>query len=547
MMAKKSKQIRFAALIRVSTEQQEKTGESLRTQRSQIEHAVEQEGGRVKTWYGGQEHATPGHEKKELQKLLNDAADKKFDAVMVAHVDRWSRDNEQSRKGLAIFKEHGIRFFVGTIEYNLFDPTQLFYLGMSAEIGQLHASTQNKKSTESRIHRAKRGIPASGRRPYGRTFDRKSGKWSVDKEKQAEIKEIAERYLAGESMAALAKEFGMNHSNLNKTLMRRCGPKWEERFVSKQFNIDETIEHDVPPLLTKRMIEKLHERSSFNRTYTKGEQKHQFLLASHLYCEHCKYLVHTHISHGQRRYRHCPKSLKRMRECPCKLHTLLNADEIEENVMRILFESLGNPKALERAIEEAMPNSGKRNRLWQRYKRLEEELAKHENGRKRLIDFVVSDKVSEKDAADKFDELNAKEAEIKKKLDKLSEQLNHGPSPEAVEEFAKDAASYFKKPRATNARNVAKRREASIDYSAMSYEDKRALLRDIFVGQNAEGNPLGIYIKWIQKGDAKPEYQFRIDGILSSKWKKPWPLEDIAEHHAERKNGEQGVTQCSPY
>jgi hypothetical protein len=39
MSARKSK-LRFAPLIRVSTESQEKTGESLRTQKKQIEEAV---------------------------------------------------------------------------------------------------------------------------------------------------------------------------------------------------------------------------------------------------------------------------------------------------------------------------------------------------------------------------------------------------------------------------------------------------------------------------------------------------------------------------
>ncbi len=51
--------LRFAPLIRVSTEKQAVMGESLRTQKTQIETAVEHLGGIITTWdYCGQEHAT---------------------------------------------------------------------------------------------------------------------------------------------------------------------------------------------------------------------------------------------------------------------------------------------------------------------------------------------------------------------------------------------------------------------------------------------------------------------------------------------------------
>ena len=66
----KSEKLRFAGVIRVSTEKQEKTGESLRTQKTEIKEAVKAAGGKVVEWYGGQEHATPGWEKKEIDRLL---------------------------------------------------------------------------------------------------------------------------------------------------------------------------------------------------------------------------------------------------------------------------------------------------------------------------------------------------------------------------------------------------------------------------------------------------------------------------------------------
>ena len=78
------KTLKFAPLIRVSTEIQEKRGESLKTQRKQLEEAINSLRGTVYHWYEGQEHATPDQERKILDQLLMDAREGKFDAVMVA-------------------------------------------------------------------------------------------------------------------------------------------------------------------------------------------------------------------------------------------------------------------------------------------------------------------------------------------------------------------------------------------------------------------------------------------------------------------------------
>ena len=80
------KPLRFAPLVRVSTEDQEKRGESLKVQQVQIEQAVKTLGGVLipEPWrYSGQEHATAGFERKKFDELLRDARKGLFDAVIV--------------------------------------------------------------------------------------------------------------------------------------------------------------------------------------------------------------------------------------------------------------------------------------------------------------------------------------------------------------------------------------------------------------------------------------------------------------------------------
>ena len=180
----KIKSIRFAPLIRVSTERQERRGESLNTQRKQLETAIQSLGGKVYEWYAGQEHATVDQERKILDKLIQDAQEKKYDAVMVVDASRWSRDNLKSKEYIKILKKNSIKFFLGTKELDLYNPEESLILGMGVEIAEYFGRSQAYKSVLGKIERAKKGYYPAGKLPFGRRSDKKEGKWSIDLQKK---------------------------------------------------------------------------------------------------------------------------------------------------------------------------------------------------------------------------------------------------------------------------------------------------------------------------------------------------------------------------
>jgi hypothetical protein len=78
--------MRFAAFVRVSTPGQ--TGDrktSFEVQKDYIKDCVDILEGTISPdcWYIGDEHATPDHERKILDRLLEDRTKNKFDAVIV--------------------------------------------------------------------------------------------------------------------------------------------------------------------------------------------------------------------------------------------------------------------------------------------------------------------------------------------------------------------------------------------------------------------------------------------------------------------------------
>lgn len=518
MSKNSSKQIRFAVLIRVSTEKQEKQGESLRTQQAQITQAVEQLGGRIVVTFAGQEHATAGYEREQVQTLLKEAARKpcKFDAIMVADPTRWSRDNVASENGLEILRTNGIRFFSLSQEFDLFDPSPRLYLALSTTFGAYHARIQKQKSLLNRIERAKRGIPTCGKFPYGRSYDRKTNKWVVDAEKQKLIVEVAERYLAGEQMPALAQEYGVNHASLHKTLTRRSGADWEINFDSDDLNIHEVVKFKIPPLLSEKTIRAVRQKAEANRTYLHGQPKYEYLLSGMIFCAECGYAMFGQTNHGGRRYyRHA--HTERAKECPLNPRPWVRAEVIEYSVFYHLFDSFGNPQGVERAIERATPKMDLLRKFEEHRKQFEVKLKKIEAARARLQRALTQDLLPEADIFNELKKLKDEELKERSILDALMEQMGHLPTPEEIRTQAgRVSASFRSEQLRANTRRSVWMDHFARDYEDMTSDDKRHLAREVFDGVGPDGRPYGVYLECLpdQAKFRKKKHRFELRGRL---------------------------------
>ena len=509
----KSKALRFGALIRVSTEGQtpEKRKESLPVQRDEIEKAVESLGGKIVEFYGGQEHGTSGYEKKEIDRLLADAAKGRFDAFICDKNDRWSRDNTKSSQGLDLFQKHGIRFFVRTTEYNLHVPEHRLFVEMNVVFASFQARSQKQRSLASRIKKAKRGCSSCGKRPWGRTWDKQAEKWDADPEKQRIIEDIARRYLAGESMALLADEYRMNHSNLHKVLTRRCGDDWVQEFQPEGQPVERVITK-IPRLLPEETIRAIRQKAEANKTYSHGQGKHSYLLSRMIFCEHCGYAMFGQTNHREqerRYYRHAHH--RRIKECE-QPKTWIPADEIEELVMLHLFETFRNPLAVQRSVEAASGDTAKVKEFEQRIVRVAAELEKIGRGRKRILDLIADEKISQDDAAGKLTDLKEREAKLNDEQGRLADFLTGRPSREQIEDVSRKVSAAFGKYRrgswkVPQARMIADAKP----FDEMSWEEKRWLVESVFSGKTPDGKRMGVYIAWSEDGK---DWTFSIHGHL---------------------------------
>jgi DNA invertase Pin-like site-specific DNA recombinase len=498
------KVLRFAALVRVSTEKQEKQGESLHTQQSQNERDVERLGGSIVGWYGGQEHATPGWEKEEVDRLIADAAKGMFDAVIVAYPDRWSRDNAKSKEGLEAFRRHGIKFFVGATDMNLWDPNHRLMLGMSAEIGEFMALQTSKKSLENRIERAKKGQPTCGRLPFGRTYDKKAQRWGIDAKDQDIIADIARRYLDGESLVNLCREYRQNHSNICEVLRDRSGDVWQQEFASKSLNMHEVVPTAVPRLLPEDIIKAVRERMESRRTHQHGAPTHSYALNGFVFCGVCGYNLT-----GQPERNGSPRLYYRHRKHEtCTLHPKpwVPAATLERDVLRELFTLFGNPAAIERAVKAAVPDC---DALLKRQRRLRDDMSKIDKGRSNVLALVTKGLVAMVDAEKQLKELKEREAAIRTELDRIESQIIHIPTDGKgfIERFENgdgvpDSICVFNGSgdRVVGGNDIASwlslyaAGDRTEEQKQQAQRDRRALIEAVFGKRLPDGKPAGVYI-----------------------------------------------------
>ena len=500
------KKLRFAPIIRVSTERQEKQGESLRTQKSQIIDFVDSLNGIIpeNCWnYSGQEHATPGQERIKLEKLLEDSGKGIYDAVIVCDASRWSRDNLKSKEGLEILRKNNIRFFVGTMEYDLYSPEHIFYLGMSAEIGELQARTQKLKSINSKIHMAKRGIPSVGSLPYGRTYDKEAKeeeRWGVDEEKKEIIQQAAKRYLDGESLPEIATSINMGVSTLWTILKKTGGTEWPLKFQNDALNINETVIMEVPRLLEDSTIEAIKKKAQANRTYTRGDKlKYRYLLGRMIFCSRCGKAL-TGMSHNQksRYYQH-----RYEKGATCKFKHLIKADEIENAVLIQIVQTMGDPVRIQKAIERASPDMKKVEDLKKELERLMANLKNISRNKEKTIDGYVEGIFNKEDSKRKMDKLYEQEDLINSRLSVIKNELANIPDPDRIKQLSKWAvgitADITKNPKFIFTK---------------SYEHQRKVVESAFAGHDAKGNRLGVYMD--ESGDPKTPWSFEIRGLVEN-------------------------------
>ncbi|HEY4310000.1 MAG TPA: zinc ribbon domain-containing protein [Pirellulales bacterium] len=374
----------------------------------------------------------------------------------------------------------------------------------------MNAGFQIRESVKNRIHRLKRGIPAVGKLPFGRTYDRKALRWGIHPAKQKMMRDVAKRYLADESMESIAAEYGVDQANLHWLLLKRCGTNWSVRFKSKRFNIDETIELTVPALLDDATIKAVHLKKNQNKTRTsKGGTEHKYLLRGMVFCAKCGYSLQgqPRTARGTFVYRH--SSNQNAKKCDVRPRPWIREHALDDAVIRQLLDWYGNPPAVKKAIEAAHPNLKRldclNDDLEQNRKsiaKLKKALTKLES--KAIDELIYKGTISEESLTQKKEPLQKRLTVLRARRNRLVAEIEAMPTPQTIKTEAVRVASAMKKRIGKKKNPKRSRRRTSAlataaigladSFEHLTWADKRALLEDVFNGTLVDGRPMGVYV-----------------------------------------------------
>ena len=518
-----TKGLRFACLCRVSTEDQAE-GYSLDDQEDDLKEQVQElEGIVYNKIFKGDEHGTPAYERKILDELMKDAANKKFDAVIVRDEQRWSRDLACSLQCEEEFREYGTRFFTLSREYNLYDPQDIVFLHLHVTLHQYQSEISVKKMMLSRIKRAKAVHAVSKPTPPGREFDKDTGTWKVDEKFKKKAQKMVKVYLHENiSTRELAKRFDMPVSTTQDLLRRFTGSTWVQTFHSKKYKIHEEIPTWMPPFVDPETERQLLAKLKSKQRYEYKVQKWQYLFSHIIYDAENGMTLSGTSGDYYRTWRH--------QENPLAIRAAL----IERAVCDTWFESLAKQGGMEPAVDK----------YFEETKDLQEKrdmyLKKQGQVQKKMTNLVniVAEHGKEyfgSQFVEKTQSLEAELREIQAKLLALNKELSEIPTRIDIEKERLAIVEKMRFPSISRQQN-ANYENSGNAFHALPFEEKKTLINKIFSGVDPHGKKYGIYIS---RGKEKGKYTFVAYGRLGE-WQ-GWIKGDDYEGGS-RENGGKSAT-----
>jgi len=192
---------RCALYLRVSTDQQV-DGNSLATQKAQLLRYTRDKGYVVTDVYVDAGLSGKDMNRPELQRLLADAAQRRFDIVLVWKVDRISRSMKDFLGLIATLREHGVELAALDQQFDTSDPVGTLTLHMLGGFAQFEREMLVERTKEGHLHRLRRSDWSCGPVPFG--YRKENGRLIEVPREAAVVRRIFDLFLELKRRRAVA-------------------------------------------------------------------------------------------------------------------------------------------------------------------------------------------------------------------------------------------------------------------------------------------------------------------------------------------------------
>jgi site-specific DNA recombinase len=349
-----SRPIRIAIYTRVSTDMQAKDGHSLDAQEQSLRDFCSFKKWTIYKVYRDEGFSAKDMNRPELQNMLSDMKQNLFDIVLVAKLDRLTRNVRNLYEMLEDFKKYKVYFKSANEVFETTTAMGRMFMGIVAQISQWERETIGERVHTVLEHKVKSGGWKGGMLPYG--YKVENGKVLHHEDEVETAKYIFDRIkIVG--ISSICKE--LNQQNVPT----RKGGVWFEKTVQQivknafyagyqTFGTPELfLSNEIEPIITKEHFDEVQTvlKQRLSRNYRGEKSDHVYLFVGVMRCTHCRGRMNGSIQKGKKSYR-CHN--QRVGKCSASMIQEIKIDEfVQENFSSILNQfkiqskkSVSNPK-----------------------------------------------------------------------------------------------------------------------------------------------------------------------------------------------------------
>ncbi len=456
-----------------------------------------------------------------FQQMMRDAANNKFDVVVVYDISRFARDGfDILESARTLNREYGIHVVDTKGQFDTRNPRRVLNNYIFAGVAEDERLRIMERTARGRIARAKEGRPWSGTPPVGRAYDKDKKEWYVTDKGKA-IADLLRRYLDGEGTSRLARGMGVNPSKISEWVHHgNLASPCKVRFRFPDLCIDEYAEvPGLPEVVSSDILERVKTRLTFNRRNNRTDVK-KYYLGGFLRCACCgRAFTGCNPRDARKKYRHA----KTGPDCPFKS---VDCEELESNVLNHLYSFFLDEPAFDAAVQRAAPSTNDR-------KNIEDQLTQTDKRLGAITRKINNLAIAIGEGADPMlliEHQNQLKTETKSLTDTKEELTNRLDSMPSVE-HTKQAAMLIRLrlAMAYTGRN----------WRELPFEEIRAFLFYLF-GENPLKSKTGILIGKNSNGQMVVTFKGRVDfyHLLVEGREQPLHMIQMAENYNNAMKGE---------
>src|SRR5215207_2858159 len=406
---------RVALYLRVSSEEQREGG-TIQTQREFLESYCQLHDLEVVETYAddGVSGTIPLNERPEGRKLLKDAKEGKFGAVLVYRLDRLGRallvvvDAHDQLEAL------GMGLVSATEHIDTTTPSGRLHFQMLASFSEFERASIRERTRDG-LHRAHRDGRYIGPAPFGYRAD-EEGRLHIVPEEAEIVREITTNIAEGSTLYSEAlrlDHLGVRPPSWKYASSKKRPPakRWSAptiRGIVRQMaysgvhkvnlSTGEVVEQSVPQIVAPELQQRALSRQEENRRYSGGRPHRRYLLSGLITCETCgcNCVGRTNAARGKKYsyYRCADDHPMRRHRAPRGHAPCVNAAWLEQTVWSDVRRFLENPgEVLERVREQGIGSDAAE--LEARHGDLAKRLAAKHKERDRWLHLYAQEHISE--------------------------------------------------------------------------------------------------------------------------------------------------------